>query len=124
VLVVTNARRLGSNLQAFKQTLARQAQVANVTLTGQLPAYNESNNTVFRKEGSNEDNVFGFYAVDEDYFATLKMELVQGRGFSRRFGTDSAAIGINEATAKHLGWAEPLGRRLLFCGRGPTGCGR
>jgi putative ABC transport system permease protein len=34
VLVVTNARRLGSNLQAFKQTLARQAQVANVTVAG------------------------------------------------------------------------------------------
>jgi putative ABC transport system permease protein len=119
VLIVTNAQRLGTNLQAFKQTLAGQAQVANVTFAGQLPASNESNNTVFRKEGSNEDNVFGFYAVDEDYFTTLKMELVQGRGFSRRFGTDSSAIVINEAAARQLGWAEPLGRKLLFYGQGP-----
>ncbi|HEX8530333.1 MAG TPA: ABC transporter permease, partial [Cytophagales bacterium] len=119
VLVVTNARRLGTNLQAFKQTLARQAQVANVTVAGQLPADNESNNTVFRKEGSTEDNVFGFFRADEDYFTTLKMKLVQGRGFSRQFGTDTAAIVINEAAAKQLGWAEPLGRKLLFYGEGP-----
>ena len=119
VLVVANARRLGSNLQAFKQTLARQAQVANVTLADELPANNVLSNTVFRKEGSNVDNVFNFYAVDEDYFATLKMKLVQGRGFSHRFGTDSSAIVINEAAARQLNWTEPLGRKLLFYGQGP-----
>ncbi len=119
VLVVNNARRLDASLQAFKQTLARQAPVANVTLAGELPATNQVNNTVFRKVGASEDNVFGFFAVDEDYFATLKMKLVQGRGFSRQFGTDSAAIVINEAAARQLGWAEPLGRKLLFYGEGP-----
>ena len=119
VLVVANARRLGSNLQAFEQTLAGQAQVANVTLAGKLPADNESNSTVFRKEGSNEDNVFGFYAVDEDYFATLKMKLVQGRGFSRRFGTDSSAIVINKAAARQLGWAAGTQARVLRAGARP-----
>jgi putative ABC transport system permease protein len=119
VLVITNARRLKSNMSGFKQTLARDGKVLDVTYSGQIPAGNEINNTIFRKEGSTEDNVFKFFAADADYLSTLKMQLVEGRGFSRDFSTDSSAIIINEAAARQLGWEKPLGQKLLFYGRGP-----
>ena len=44
------------------------------------------------------------YDVDYYYIPTLGMEMADGRNFSKAFGTDSAAIIINEETAKAFGW--------------------
>ena len=54
---------------------------------------------------------FGF--VDQDFFPTMGVELVQGRNFSRAFGTDvSQAVIINEAAARSIGWDEPVGKQF------------
>jgi putative ABC transport system permease protein len=50
--------------------------------------------------------------IDYDYIPLMQMELVKGRNFSREFGTDSNATIINEATAKLLGWDDPIGKKL------------
>lgn len=55
---------------------------------------------------------YGF--VDPDFFPTMDMEIIQGRNFSHESGTDSLeSIIINEATARALGWDDPIGRRFI-----------
>jgi putative ABC transport system permease protein len=55
---------------------------------------------------------FGF--VDHDFFPAMRVEMVQGRNFSREFGTDaSQAVIVNEAAVKSIGWEEPLGKQFV-----------
>jgi putative ABC transport system permease protein len=51
--------------------------------------------------------------VDYDYLKAMGIELLVGRNFSPKFGTDSSeAIIVNEAMAKYFNWDSPLGQRL------------
>jgi putative ABC transport system permease protein len=52
------------------------------------------------------------WQVDYDYIKTMGMEIVQGRNFSKEFGSDSTALLITETTAKLLGYADPVGKML------------
>ena len=52
-----------------------------------------------------------FYQLttDYDFLETMQIHVVNGRGFSREFATDSTqAIVINQALADYLDWQEPL----------------
>ncbi|HSK12223.1 MAG TPA: FtsX-like permease family protein, partial [Phnomibacter sp.] len=53
------------------------------------------------------------WSVDHDYIPTLGMEMVQGRNFSREYGTDSSAIIVNETTAAMLGGGNVVGRKIF-----------
>ncbi|MDZ4331084.1 MAG: FtsX-like permease family protein, partial [Flavobacterium sp.] len=50
--------------------------------------------------------------VDYDYIKTMGMEIVQGRNFSKDYGTDSNAILITETTAKLLGYDNAVGKNI------------
>jgi putative ABC transport system permease protein len=60
------------------------------------------------------------WGVDYDYLKTMGMELVKGRNFSKEFGTDSSAVIINEATAKFLGYDDPIGKKIFSLDTKPT----
>ena len=53
--------------------------------------------------------------VNEDFFNTYKMKIVEGRNFSKNMQTDydQAAI-INETAAKIFGWENPIGKKFKF----------
>ena len=42
--------------------------------------------------------------IDNDYFETLGLKLIAGRGFSREFTVDSSSIILNEVAIKALGY--------------------
>lgn len=46
-----------------------------------------------------------FTVADEDYVPALGLDLMVGRGFDKRFQTDSSGIIINESAARAIGWA-------------------
>jgi putative ABC transport system permease protein len=48
-------------------------------------------------------------AVSHEYGSTIGWQVLEGRDFSRRFATDSAAIVINEATVAYMGLKSPVG---------------
>jgi len=50
---------------------------------------------------------------DYDLAETLGLEIIQGRSFSRDFGSDSLAIMINETALRQLGFKNPLESGLL-----------
>lgn len=52
-------------------------------------------------------------AVDEDFLNTYSIDIVEGRGFSKKMTTDQyeAAL-INETAWRALGWKNPLGKRI------------
>jgi putative ABC transport system permease protein len=56
---------------------------------------------------------FAATAVDHDFLATMRLSLVEGRWFSREFGTDPAeALVVNESLVRYFGWTSGVGRSL------------
>lgn len=111
VMVLRNTRRLTNNMDAFKEALIKQPGIVAASYTNNVfPGVN--NTTVFRTAGTDQDHILGTYYADYDHLATLRMELEQGRFFSKDFPSDSSACLVNEAAVKELGWTDPLNQKL------------
>ncbi len=52
------------------------------------------------------------YNVDQHYLDLLDIELIDGRNFDSKFGTDTNAIIVNEALVNDMAWENPLEERL------------
>jgi putative ABC transport system permease protein len=116
VLVLEGTGALKENQEAFKNEIAQLAGVKGATGAHFLQVSNSSrNDNTFSKEAvMTKDNGFGMqvWKIDYDYIPTLGMEIAQGRNFSKEFGTDSSGVIINETTAKILGYANPIGKKV------------
>ncbi|MFP4367466.1 MAG: ABC transporter permease, partial [Bacteroidales bacterium] len=86
-----------------------------------IPGTSFSGNA-FRREGtaSREQHIISNAWVDQDYGGVLDLELVAGRFFSRDYASDSLAVVLNETAVKHMGYSDPLGKRVLQTGAGGT----
>lgn len=58
------------------------------------------------------DGVVGY-----DFVKTMKLELKDGRDFSKDFGTDSASFLLNETAAAKMGYKEPIGQPVSWGNR-------
>ncbi len=117
VLIINDTYVMGNNYEAFKKELASLKGVKSVAMSGFLPVSSSarSDNTFSREAAMTSDNSFNMqnWRIDYDYIPTLGMEVVQGRNFSRDFGTDSTAMIINETCAEMLGGGNLVGRKLF-----------
>lgn len=69
------------------------------------------------KEGTMDPKGVDHYQVDFDYFETLKMQIIEGRNLSSEFSTDStAAVIVNEAMVRRMGWENPIGKKFQIQG--------
>jgi len=116
VLVITGTNALGNNTVAFKNEVAKMSGVKGASFAGYLPVANSSrNDNSFSTEAVMTDkNGFNMqvWNIDYDYIPTLGMEMLKGRNFSSSYGSDSTGIIINEATAKLIGFEDPVGKKL------------
>jgi putative ABC transport system permease protein len=113
VIVLHNAQRLGTNLNAFKNALSEQTGILKTSYTNNsFPGVN--NTTVFKSSGSEEDHIMGVYYADYDHLDVMKFQIKEGRYFSRDFPSDSTGILLNEAAVKEFGWINPLQEELIY----------
>ncbi len=57
-----------------------------------------------------------FNRIDENYFKTLEMDVLEGRDFSPELSTDRQAVIVNETLAKKLKIADPIGEMIELRG--------
>jgi putative ABC transport system permease protein len=73
--------------------------------------------SVIPEHGSNDDRIEMVVtrSLNEYFFRTYRMDIAQGRNFSKTFSTDAneGAV-INETAAKMFGWKNPVGKRFRF----------
>ncbi|GGH05121.1 ABC transporter permease [Mucilaginibacter phyllosphaerae] len=115
VLIVQNSGELNQQAGVFKQELAQLPGVKSATMTGFLPTNGWRNTRIYFKDASYDQKKSLFpqsWEVDADYIPTMDMKLAAGRNFSKEMQTDSSAIIINEAAAKFLGFADPVGKTV------------
>ncbi len=111
VLVVRNPGALGDNVTPFKEALRSNSSIINVSGSNTLPGRSFSN-IGFGAEGVEKSFTLNLCVCDYDFLETLKLEIAQGRFFSREFTTDSHAAVLNEKAVKLLGWEDPVGKKI------------
>ncbi|MES1220225.1 MAG: ABC transporter permease, partial [Bacteroidota bacterium] len=57
---------------------------------------------------------FGVVSASYDYGKTINWEIKQGRGFSRDYATDSAAVLLNEAAVKFMNLKNPVNETITW----------
>ncbi|HVO72576.1 MAG TPA: ABC transporter permease [Ignavibacteriaceae bacterium] len=115
VLILNDTYALGNNVEAFKNEMLDIPGVKSGTVSGFLPIPSERSNSAFYREASNLSEgglSMQRWRIDYDYLKTLGIQVVNGRNFSREFGTDSSAIILNEVAIKQLGYKNPIGEKL------------
>ena len=122
VLTVQSTYTLGLQDKVFKNSILQMNGVVSGTLSSYLPVTNSSrsDNTYFKDATLDLKNGLDMqcWRVDYDYFKTLGMHIIRGRGFSESFGGDSNAVVINETTAGLLGYKDPIGKKIYRSGDG------
>lgn len=75
--------------------------------------YNTWDGFSWQGKDPNSHPLFSAVMVDYDYDKASGIEMKEGRFFSREFGTDTSSVVINEATARLIGFKEPVGNVII-----------
>ncbi len=94
---------LDKNASAFKNEIASHPSFKGASFSNNLPP-NINWNSAFRKGGSDQDFILYVYQVDHDHLTTMGYQMAEGRFYSREFKSDTAAIILNEAAYKQMGF--------------------
>lgn len=116
VMVLHGTNTLGEQLPTFKEQLLQLSTIKNATASNYLPVSDaKRDQNEFWQEGKEQEELgigAQIWEVDEDYIATLGIQLAEGRNFSSDIATDATALIINEQMVKKLGFESPLGKRV------------
>lgn len=120
VLIVNNTGLTGDTRKSLKSEIEQLTDVKSASFASFLPVSNSSrSDTTFSTESvMTQTNGFNmqYWRVDYEYMNTMGMEMVDGRNFSRSFGSDSTAIILNETAAKLTGFENPIGEKIYTIG--------
>ena len=113
----------GNSYEALKTELTKDARIVGVTASSHLPTDIGSNSGGADWDGRDPElNVLiGNSSIDFDYIETLKIEMAEGRSFSKEFPADmSTSFIVNEEVAKIMDKDSVVGERFNFMGRNGT----
>jgi hypothetical protein len=109
------------NLKALKQSIMENPNVLGVTTSSSVPTNIGSALGMKCKSEDGEDiEVHNYWiGVDYNFIDVFQMEMVQGRNFSKEFGTDAeGAVIVNESFVKEVNWSQSVGKKIpLFSDR-------
>ncbi|MCK5148536.1 ABC transporter permease [bacterium] len=99
---------------AMKTTLLSHPGILSASLSHSVPGSGISITSGFHVIGEERDEIpMNEGLSDFDFVETLGLTMVAGRDFSEDYATDfDDALIINETAMQHIGWSDPLGRRL------------
>jgi putative ABC transport system permease protein len=119
VMVLRGTNIMGDQkLKAFRDELKGLASVRSVSISDYLPIpFTHRNGNVFWNEGRQaiDQSVWGqHWQVDDAYFKTMGIKLVEGRNFSPDMADDTTGVStiINQTMAKKLNLKDPIGKSI------------
>jgi len=112
VLTLRMTRETAANFEPLVEKLAQSPAILSYSASDNVPGRTMGRRGV-QPDGIAETDpwIVSAMSMDENFLETMGIALVEGRNFSREFGTDSEqAVILNQAAVKAIGWEEPLGR--------------
>lgn len=107
-----------NNLETIKIELKQDPRIISVAASDENPIFVVNSTSSLYWEGKEEKDLtlFHFMFSDQDFADTLKMEIVEGRFFSRNYSDEHTSIVINEEAAKAIGMQKPVGKSITMWG--------
>jgi len=101
--------------QVLKREILENPGVENASVTGnKLIGWWSSSSVSWEGKESDQHLILGYNWVDYDFLETFKMELADGRFFSREIPTDTKdAFIVNETAVKAMGLTDPIGKEII-----------
>ena len=104
----------------LKEDLVAYPSISKVGLSRYVPGVTMGSAQGSVRRIATEDNsasIFGINSVDEDFFETYRIRMLDGRNFSKERIADDQAVVINEAASRLLGFEHPsiaIGQKISF----------
>lgn len=111
--------QLKNQFEVYKQKILQSDAVTSLNKSSTKLSHHGSNFTDVRWPGmvqENNDNLFNKVEASYDFIKTNGIKLLEGRDFSKKFASDSAAVLISSATAKVMNLKKPVGQILTIFG--------
>jgi putative ABC transport system permease protein len=114
LIIVRRPDAFWQNTGSFREQILKLPGVEQAGFSRNIPGTIFSNNA-FYKDDDPEKNTYLIFQgqASLDFPQALGVELVDGRFFSRDYGTDSTAVLLNETAVKSLGLTDPVGKYIL-----------
>ena len=111
IVVDINSGSSRSSFREIKSEMLRSPSVKNITTSSRVPGEWKNLPQVKVRASGSEVILQPYHiTIDEDFIDTYSLELISGRNFSEKMGTDSSSVIINETAAKLFGWDDPFGK--------------
>lgn len=104
--------------ELYKQQVSQIPGVTGVTKAEQDPMTIGNSTIGIDWEGKdpNTKPLFSQIGVGYDFTKTMQMKILEGRDFSKAYGTDTAGFILNETAVKRTGYTNPVGKPFTFWG--------
>ncbi|MFN8205945.1 MAG: FtsX-like permease family protein [Bacteroidales bacterium] len=114
LLVIRRADALNKNLGVFLEEVSKLPGVLKASHSTAIPNY-PNNHNGYLVEGMPIDKSYLMqtFWVDMEFLETYKLQMAQGRFFSKDFPGDSTACIINESAVKQFGFSDPMSVRVM-----------
>ena len=119
ITVHINTPDLADHYKLLHTALLNTGVVANVARSSQPTTLFDNGNDLTWEGQTEEQKQINYLNVNvtPEFGATVGWTILQGRDFSRSFGTDSNAAILNEAAIKKAGLKNPIGMRVTLFGK-------
>jgi putative ABC transport system permease protein len=107
---------LAQKYALFKQEAEKSPGIVAISKIRQAPTELHNHTGDIRWTGKDPNQVVPFVSTDVgyDFVKSMKLELAEGRDFSRDFPTDSTGFLVNETALKRFGYSDPIGKPLWW----------
>lgn len=119
LIYVPLGRDIKKSYDVLKNELVKDSHVLSVSATTSLPSNIGSNSSGVDWDGKDPELtvLVGQNCVDFDFVETMRIEMAEGRSFSREYANDNGkAFIVNEEVAKIMGKDSIVGERFNFYG--------
>jgi putative ABC transport system permease protein len=107
---------LVKNYGLFKQQAGKETGILSISKMRNSPTIIEHHTGSIEWPGKDPNLSISFTdgVVGYDFVKTMKLNLKEGRDFSKEFGTDSAGFILNETAVKKIGFQNPIGQTITW----------
>ncbi len=111
VVVVKTPAPLGERSTPFKEALRQNPAILEVSGSNTLPG-RFFNSCLVQPEEFDQSVTMNISLCEPEFQDVIQLKMVQGRFFSREYGTDSTAVILNQTAADLLAWDDPIGKTI------------
>jgi putative ABC transport system permease protein len=107
-----------TDFETIRQRLLQNPEIVDASFSNTIPFQGNIGGYV-SWEGADPDQkeMISQNYVNYDFIPTYNLEMVAGRNFSKDFPSDEKGCIINETALKVFGWADPIGKQVIYYGR-------